>query len=77
MPVDRTAAYLWDMLDAAQTAVGFVEGLRFEDYMADRKCQMAMERAVEISTFNYGWDTLRSPLTRKETKWANSNTQTP
>jgi len=36
-PEERDAAYLWDMLDAARTIEGFTTGIRFEQYMDDRK----------------------------------------
>ena len=47
-PDNCDAAYLWDMLDAARTVRQFTEGLGFDDYMADRKLQLADERALEI-----------------------------
>ena len=48
MPSDRNAAHIWDMLEYSRAAVGFVDGLRFDQYMADRKTQLAVERAIEI-----------------------------
>lgn len=47
-PEERDAAYLWDMLDAARLIEGFTTGVRFEQYMDDRKLQLAVERALEI-----------------------------
>ena len=47
-PEERDAAYLWDMLDAAHLIEGFTTGVRFEQYMDDRKLQLAVERALEI-----------------------------
>ena len=47
-PEDRDAAYLWDMLDAARMIEGFTTGVRFDQYMGDRKLQSAVERALEI-----------------------------
>ena len=47
-PVERDAAYLWDMLDSARSACEFTAGVRFERYQRDRKLQLAVERAVEI-----------------------------
>jgi len=47
-PSEREAGYLWDMLDSARTVQGFVAGLRFEEFLHDRKLQLAIERSVEI-----------------------------
>lgn len=47
-PEERDQAYLWDMLDAAQAIRAFTAGLTFDAYMADRKVQLAVERALEI-----------------------------
>ncbi len=47
-PEDRDAAYLWDMLDAARTIQKFTVGVSLEDYLLDRKLQLAVERAIEI-----------------------------
>jgi uncharacterized protein with HEPN domain len=47
-PDERDAAYLWDIVDAAQRAREFVAGLNYHQYQKDRKTQMAVERAVEI-----------------------------
>jgi uncharacterized protein with HEPN domain len=48
LPVERDAAYLWDMLDSARSACEFAAGVRFDTYQRDRKLQLAVERAVEI-----------------------------
>lgn len=49
MPVDRREmALLWDMLDSARTAIEFTEGLRFEEFLRDRKTRNAVERNLEI-----------------------------
>ena len=48
LPVERDAAYLWDMLDSAKTIQGFMAGLRFEEFLQDRKPQLAIERSVEV-----------------------------
>jgi uncharacterized protein with HEPN domain len=45
---DRDPAYLWDMLEAAQTLRELVAGLTVATYLADRKTQLAVERAIEI-----------------------------
>ncbi len=47
-PDDRDMARLWDMLDAAQAAVQFTDGIRFEDFLKDRKTRNAVERNLEI-----------------------------
>jgi uncharacterized protein with HEPN domain len=41
-------ARLWDMLDAAQAAVQFTSGKRFEEFLADRMVRNAVERNLEI-----------------------------
>jgi uncharacterized protein with HEPN domain len=47
-PDPKDMARLWDMLDAARTAVEFTKGLRFEDFLRDRKTRNAVERNLEI-----------------------------
>ena len=47
-PDPKDMARLWDMLDAARTAVEFTKGLRFEDFLKDRKTRNAVERNLEI-----------------------------
>lgn len=47
-PEDRDAAYLWDMLDAASSILGFAEAKNFEVYLQDRMLQLAVERGLEI-----------------------------
>ncbi|MBI3611383.1 MAG: DUF86 domain-containing protein [Nitrospirae bacterium] len=47
-PDKRDAAYLWDMLDAARSVLDFTAGVRFEQYLQDRKLQLAVERCLEI-----------------------------
>ena len=47
-PIERDAAYLWDILDSAKTIQGFMAGLRFEEFLHDRKLQLAVERCVEV-----------------------------
>jgi uncharacterized protein with HEPN domain len=47
-PDERDAAYLWDMLDAAQAVREFVAGRSLADYLADRMLRGAVERHVEI-----------------------------
>jgi uncharacterized protein with HEPN domain len=44
----RDMARLWDMLDAARTAVEFTDRLRFEGFLKDRKTRNAVERNLEI-----------------------------
>ncbi|MHB9037455.1 MAG: HepT-like ribonuclease domain-containing protein [Armatimonadota bacterium] len=45
---ERDAAYIWDILDAAETIVEFTNGLKLHDYLNDRKLQLAIEREIEI-----------------------------
>ena len=47
-PDDRDAAYLWDMRDRARAVREFTTDIDFDQYMNDRKVQMAVERAVEV-----------------------------
>lgn len=47
-PEDRNAAYLWDMLESARDIVQFASGLKIEEYIKDRKLQLAIERSLEI-----------------------------
>ena len=47
-PDKRDPAYLWDMLDAAQTVCEFTAGVSYEEYLRDRKLQLAVERSIEI-----------------------------
>ncbi len=44
----KDMARLWDMLDAARTAVEFTNGLRYENFLEDRKIRNAVERNLEI-----------------------------
>jgi uncharacterized protein with HEPN domain len=41
-------AYIWDMLDAAKTTLQFTEGVSLQQYLTDRKLQLAVERLIEI-----------------------------
>ena len=47
-PDQRDAAYLWDMLDAAQTVEQLSSGFNFTQYSNDRRTQLAIERSLEI-----------------------------
>ena len=47
-PEDRDAAYLWDMLSYARTAMGLVDEKSLAGYLNDRTQQLALERALEI-----------------------------
>lgn len=47
-PDERDAAYLWDMLDAAQTVEELSSGIDFPRYEQDRRTQLAIERSLEI-----------------------------
>jgi uncharacterized protein with HEPN domain len=45
---DRDNAYLRDMLDAAQEAIGFVQGLTFGAFETDRKLALALVQELAI-----------------------------
>lgn len=47
-PLERDAAHLWDMLDAARQAAGFSSGLTLDQLLADARTRYAIERALEI-----------------------------
>ena len=47
-PDQRDAAYLWDMLDAAQMVEQLSSGFDFTQYSNDRRTQLAVERSLEI-----------------------------
>lgn len=42
------AAYLWDMLDAAQAIIRFVSSSSYEEYQDNRMLRGAVERHLEI-----------------------------
>ena len=48
LPVDRDAALLWDMLQACLEIRDFTRGVVWEDFIADRKLCLAVERCLEI-----------------------------
>lgn len=48
LPDDRDSAYLWDMLDAAVTALRYVDGLTKEQAIGDELRMSAFERKLEI-----------------------------
>jgi uncharacterized protein with HEPN domain len=47
-PDEQDAAYLWDMLDAAQSIRDFIANVRIHDYLQNRMMQLAIERSIEI-----------------------------
>ena len=47
-PDVKDMSRLWDMLDAARTAIEFTKGQRFWDFLNDRKTRNAVERNLEI-----------------------------
>jgi uncharacterized protein with HEPN domain len=47
-PNERDAAYLWDMLEAAKTVLGFTANVTFHHYQQDKKLKLAIERSIEI-----------------------------
>lgn len=42
------AAYLWDMLESAQSALNMIAGMTVEEYANDRRTRRAVEREIEI-----------------------------
>jgi len=48
LPEKADLAYLWDILDAAKAIKDFTNQVSFDQYLKDRKLQMAVERALEI-----------------------------
>jgi uncharacterized protein with HEPN domain len=48
MPLRDDAAYLWDMLDGAKTVVQMTAGITYDQYLANRMVQLAVERGIEI-----------------------------
>ena len=42
------AAYLWDMLESAQSALNMIDGMTVEQYALDRRTRRAVEREIEI-----------------------------
>jgi len=47
-PDERDPGYVWDMLDAAKSIRDFTLGVTEDEYLRDRKLQLAVERALEI-----------------------------
>ena len=47
-PEKNDAAWLWDMLDAAQAVSEFIRDKTFPQYVADRLLRSAVERQIEI-----------------------------
>jgi uncharacterized protein with HEPN domain len=47
-PEECDPAYLWDMLDAAQSGIDMISGRSSEDFAADHTAKLAMERTMEI-----------------------------
>ena len=47
-PDDKDMARLWDILEAARTAVEFTKDLRFEEFLSDKRTRYAVERSLEI-----------------------------
>jgi uncharacterized protein with HEPN domain len=45
---ERDAAYLLDILDAAELAVGYTDDLSFEEFSSNGQCQDAVPRRLEI-----------------------------
>lgn len=47
-PLERDAAYLWDMREAAEQAAALSEGLGLDQLLQDIRTRYAVERALEI-----------------------------
>jgi uncharacterized protein with HEPN domain len=47
-PDERDPGYVWDILDAARAIRDFTSGVTQDEYLKDRKLQLAVERALEI-----------------------------
>jgi uncharacterized protein with HEPN domain len=47
-PEERDPGYVWDMLDAARSVREFTTGVTQDEFLGDRKLQLAVERALEI-----------------------------
>ena len=47
-PDERDAAYLWDMLQAANAVRDFTQGVSLDSYQADLKLRSAVERQLQI-----------------------------
>ncbi len=47
-PEHKNAAYLWDMLENSRMIAQFTSGISIEEYLKDRKLQLAIERLLEI-----------------------------
>ena len=47
-PLERDVAHLWDMLDAAQQADEFANGIALDTLLSDTRTRFAIERALEI-----------------------------
>jgi len=47
-PEARDAAHLWDMLDAAREVLDFVNGMDLEQFSADRRTRLAVERQLLV-----------------------------
>jgi len=47
-PEDAVAGLLWDMRRAAGETLRFVEGLDYDQFIANRQVRLAVERALEI-----------------------------
>jgi hypothetical protein len=46
--LERDDAHLWDMLDAAQQADEFANGIALDTLLSDTRTRFAIERALEI-----------------------------
>lgn len=47
-PDEADAAHLWDMLEAAREAIGFIEGITYQDFLASALVRRGVERNLEV-----------------------------
>jgi uncharacterized protein with HEPN domain len=47
-PEERDAAHLWDMREAARETLGFVAGVDYAQFVANRQLLLAVEKELEI-----------------------------
>jgi uncharacterized protein with HEPN domain len=47
-PEDKDAAYLWDILKAAQLVRRFIQHKALSEYLRDEMMQAAVERKIEV-----------------------------
>ena len=45
---ERDRAYLWDMREAAQDVIGFLKGIRYDDFVPNKMIRYAVERQLMV-----------------------------